>query len=74
MPIACSQLLPLNGWMTGVSATYFDMGAIAPNRDYRRTQGTVAPPSNHALITARSASVMPVALFNGMVLVTTACW
>ena len=33
-----------------------------------------APASNHLPISARSASVMPVALFIGMILVTTTCW
>ena len=45
---------------------------------YRRTQrpqGPVAAPaSNHFPISARSASVMPVALFMGMSFCTTACW
>jgi hypothetical protein len=36
--------------------------------------GMLAPASNHCLITRRSASVMPVALFMGMIFVTTTCW
>ncbi len=33
-----------------------------------------APASNHCLISSRSPSVIPVELFIGMILVTTACW
>ena len=42
----------------------------------RRAAGycVLAPARNHLPISARSASVMPVALFIGMIFVTTACW
>ncbi len=33
-----------------------------------------APLSNHCRTSARSASSMPVALFIGMILLTTTCW
>ena len=33
-----------------------------------------APAWNHCPTTARSASVIPVALFSGMSFITTACW
>jgi hypothetical protein len=47
---------------------------IVLRSNVQRTQFNAAPVSNHCLITLRSASVMPVALFMGMTLVTTACW
>lgn len=43
---------------------------LSPAKDH----SVLAPARNHCPISARSASVMPVALFIGMTLVTTACW
>ena len=53
------------------------MGSIAAFKKPCCTSGfqsVLAPASNHCLISCRSASVMPVALFMGINLVTTTCW
>ena len=47
-----------------------ELRAARPERPHR----VGAPASNQRPIEARSASVMPVALLNGMIFVTTACW
>ncbi len=49
------------------------LGASKPQQ-LRNGQSTLAPDWNQRPIKARSSSVMPVALFMGICLVTTTCW
>ena len=67
--VCCKTLMPaLRGLVTAAHPN----GARRLTR--RQDYGTGAPASNQRLITARSASVMPVALFIGINRVTTTCW